>query len=226
MIGTIYELLPLNCELFYIGSTDDMKHREDTHKSRLKTSNLKVYNTIRDCGGKFKMNVLYEYECDNKTELREEEQRCIDRLKPQLNMRNAYVSKEDRKKSRKIRIKKYYQKNRDTLINKNKIYYQNNRDTISNKNKIYRQNNRDAISNKAIIYYQQNKEKMSERDKLYYEKNKHKISEKNKEHYEKNKHKMNEKTMCECGCDVMRRNLIRHRKTKTHKRLMVELNGN
>ena len=89
----IYKLIPHNCEEFYIGSTTDMKKRERTHIIDSKINTSKLYIKIRECGG-FVMKLLYEYECENETELRMEEQLCIDIMKPILNSNRAFTSEE------------------------------------------------------------------------------------------------------------------------------------
>jgi len=50
----------------------------------------------------------------------------------------------------------------------------------------------------------------------YYEKNKEKINETCKEYRDNNKEILNEKVICECGCEITKKNLIRHKKTKKH----------
>lgn len=95
MIGKIYKITPHNQSEFYIGSTMDMRARETTHRTDIENGKSLLYNKIRECDG-FYMTLLYEYECENKTELKQEEQRAIDKLKPTLNMVRAYCSEEDR----------------------------------------------------------------------------------------------------------------------------------
>ena len=82
----------------------------------------------------------------------------------------------------------------DNLLNKFKAYISEEQKKESFKE--YRNNNKD----KVIIWRQ-----------TYRIKNKQKI-----------KDYQNEKVFCECGCEVHRNNLIRHRKTTKHKLLMEQ----
>ena len=187
-IGYIYKITPHNCEEFYIGSTTDMKQRESQHITVSKIKTSKVYIKIRECGG-FVMKLLYEYECENEPELRMEEQRCMDMMKPTLNTNRAFTSEEGYIEQKKI----YNEKNRDVIIDKAKQHYQKNKD---------------VIIDKATQYYETNKDAIREKKKIYNEKNKDVIREKKK--------KRNEKINCECGSIVGKRSLSRHKKSKQH----------
>jgi len=69
-------------------------------------------------------------------------------------------------------------------------------------------------------YYEDNKQKI----KQYYEDNKQKIKEYKKKYYEDNKEKIKEekreKITCECGSEITRRCLARHKKSQKHINLM------
>ena len=214
-IGFIYKITPHNCEEFYIGSTTDMKIRERQHITDSKIHTSKVYIKIRECGG-FVMKLLYEYECENEPELRMEEQRCIDIMKPTLNTNRAFTSEECYTENHKQYCKKYYETNRDVIIEQKKQYYESNRDWISDKSKIYYETNKDAILDKATQYYETNKDAMRDKATQYYEKNKDVIIDKTKQYYEKNKKKINEKINCGCGSIIVKCKLSRHTKSKKH----------
>ena len=83
----------------------------------------------------------------------------------------------------------------DNLLNKQKAYI--SEDKKKDQYKIYRNNNKDKV-----LIWKQN----------YRNKNKQKIN-----NYQ------NEKVFCECGCEIARNNLTRHRKTDKHKLLMEQL---
>jgi len=68
--------------------------------------------------------------------------------------------------------------------------------------------------------YEENRDKIIEQKQNYYKENKDKILVYNHNYYEVNKNKINEKVNCECGCDVLKRELIPHKKTKKHIKLM------
>ena len=187
-IGFIYKITPHNCEEFYIGSTTDMKIRERQHITDSKIHTSKVYIKIRECGG-FVMKLLYEYECENEPELRMEEQRCMDVLKPTLNTNRAFTSEEGHIENN----KRWYKTNRDGISEQKKEYYESNRDVILDKKKIYTEKNREVINEKAQQYYEKNRDGINDKSKIYYETNKDAILDKQKQHYEKNKDVINAK---------------------------------
>ena len=69
-------------------------------------------------------------------------------------------------------------------------------------------------------YRDKNKEKTIEYHKEYYNKNKDKLMEQVKKYSDNNKVKINERNAeqikCECGCNVARSSLSRHKKSKKH----------
>tara|TARA_R110000787_G_scaffold213335_1_gene322880 strand:- start:43 stop:582 length:540 start_codon:yes stop_codon:yes gene_type:complete len=82
--------------------------------------------------------------------------------------------------------------------------------------KEYNEANREKIQEQRNEYREANKEKIQE----YYQANKEKIQEQKKEYYEANKEKIREKirerVVCECGCEVNKNELPRHRRSKKH----------
>jgi len=63
-------------------------------------------------------------------------------------------------------------------------------------------------------WYQENREKEIERLKVYRQENKEKIAESRKED-----------VVCECGCEIRRRGLIPHRKSKKHQEFIQSLDS-
>lgn len=80
------------------------------------------------------------------------------------------------------------------------------------KNKIYYQSNKEIFLEKQKIYNQQNKEHIKIYQKQYYEENANKI-----------KQYKSEKIKCECGCEITKCSLTRHKKTQKHQELMNSL---
>ena len=84
---------------------------------------------------------------------------------------------------------------------------------------------------KSGTYYANNREARLEYDKKYYEENKEAILIKskvrNKKWYEENKEakltKEKERVTCECGCEVRRKEISRHKKSNKHIKLMEGL---
>lgn len=129
----------------YIGSTCEFKKRIRHHNShlyndRLKDYNLKLYKTIRENNKKWEMIKLHDFPCNNDTELRIEERRVYDALQPTLNVYKPYISTEERKDFLKDYMKSYninYKigENRENYLISKKKYYENNKDNILNKQK-------------------------------------------------------------------------------------------
>jgi len=68
--------------------------------------------------------------------------------------------------------------------------------------------------------YNDNKEKILEKGKIYYQNNVEKIAEEKKKYYENNKEKLlkyqKEIITCECGCEITKHCLTRHKKSAKH----------
>ena len=73
-------------------------------------------------------------------------------------------------------------------------------------------------------YYNTNKPKIQEQMKEYRELNKEILKEKKKKYHEANKEKINAKVKCECGVNVVKRNLNEHQSTKKHLNIMKNMN--
>ena len=84
------------------------------------------------------------------------------------------------------KIKEWYENNRETILEKKKEYHENNRETLIQKKKIYNEINK----NKRLNYYQENKEDIRQKAK--------------------------EKILCECGQEISRSGISKHKKTKIH----------
>jgi len=132
----IYEITSNNTTLIYIGScTISLKQRLCVHKSSKQKCSSKY---IIECGD-YNINLIEEYSCNNKEELRIREQYWIDKYRKDgknlINENNAYRSEEQRLEY----DKKYYVNNREKLVNTRKKYYVNNQEYY----KEYRLNNRE-----------------------------------------------------------------------------------
>jgi len=117
-VGKIYKIT-VNKD-FYIGSTWHLKKRAICHKRFSKFKNSKLYKAIRDNNNEFEMTLLYDYECYTDTELRMEERKCYDELKPNLNMQRPYTTQEENIEQAKQNKRQYYQKNRETILEREK----------------------------------------------------------------------------------------------------------
>ena len=113
-------------EDFYIGSTTNLYNRKKCHKNNSinknrRHYNIYVYEFIRENGGfdNWNMIMLKEINVDNKRQLEREERKVFEELKPTLNKRNPYRSKEENKgqdkEKHKITHKIWYEKNKEKV---------------------------------------------------------------------------------------------------------------
>lgn len=191
-IGFVYSLTHKNRNdtPMYIGSTNCLKSRFDSHRYACNNDkqikyNYYVYQFIRDYGGieNWKINKLAEVVYENKEELTKLERMFIDNhLLSNIKLLNKVLPQ---------RTKKEYQE-----------YYKPLQRLANIRSRI------------------KNRDKHNEKRKEHYHKNKEKIIKQNKEYYEKNKDKVDkirqEKTPCICGDLVSRKNKKTHLTTKKH----------
>ena len=88
--------------------------------------------------------------------------------------------------------------------------------------KQYNEDNRELQKKKCKQYHKDNIEAHKDRCKQYYEENKNKIKENLIKKYEKTREKQLEKITCECGCQICRHSLTRHKKSQKHINLMKQ----
>ena len=186
-------------ENIYIGSTCNLIRRRCQHKDtrineKNKSYNVNLYKYIRENGGwdAFIMIKIHDYKCNSKSELKVEERRMIDMLKPKLN-------------------RSIPTRTRNELCELNKV-------VLAEKKKKYRKVNKEVLAEKKKEYYEANKEKHAERMKEYREANKEVIAERMKEYHKVNKEVIREKQKQKCKCDICgaefsKSHLPRHKKT-------------
>lgn len=83
------------------------------------------------------------------------------------------LSEEEKRERNRIRCKKYYEKNKQKLLEQQKEYYENNQQKCREKRREYYENNQE----KRKEYLEKNKEKIQQYTKTYREKNKEHIKE-------------------------------------------------
>ena len=86
--------------------------------------------------------------------------------------------------------------------------------------KLYHENNKEKVKEQKKLYHENNRDKILEKHKKYYENNKKQLIEYSITYRLNNRDKLKEKITCECGCDVVKRNISRHMKSKKHIDLM------
>jgi hypothetical protein len=226
----IYYFYKIVCDdlpnFVYVGSTMSYANRKYEHKrtcnnENRKGYNYKIYQTIRANGGwdNFRMVCIHQEDVDNKRHAEKIEEDYRLELNGNMNTKRAFTTPEQEKEYR----KEYRENNKDIISEKGKEYRKKNKDYISEQNKEWRENNRDYFNE----YRQNNKDKISEKKKEYRQNNKDYFNEYFKEYRKKNKDRINqrlgEKIKCECGCEVRRDSLTRHKLSQKHIKLMQNI---
>jgi hypothetical protein len=183
----------------YVGSTLNFTSRKNQHKSNIynenhKHYNLKLYKTIRENNGDWDMQPYSKYQCNDVVEQKLEEERIRRELKADLNSRCCGTGLNKIELGEKEYKKQFYVKNKDKISEQKKQYYTENKDKLLEYAKQYRSDNKDKVAEYKKQHYTNNKDKILEQ--------------------------MKQKVTCECGCIVSRTNLLRHKRTKTHIKLM------
>jgi hypothetical protein len=187
----------------YVGSTVNFTSRKNQHKSNIYNENVKDYNyklykIIRENDGEWDMKPYSKYPCNDIVEQTIEEERIRILLKADMNSKSCGTGL-----NRSVLGKQEYEKQYNTE------YYTDNKDKILEQHKQYYTENKDKLNKKSKQYYTENKDKHNEYNKQYYTDNKDKLLEQQKQ-----------KVKCECGCIIRKSDLLRHKKTKKHLKLM------
>jgi hypothetical protein len=203
--GKIYKITNDRNDDVYIGSTcDTLVKRFSYHKrgrNSLKRDNHPLYSLMKEIGTeRFAIYLVESYPCENKYELGQREGfwiRQIGTLNKRIEGRTS---------------KEYYEDNKEKRLEQQKEYYRNNTEKIKLYQQQYKEENLWEIKCKS-----------RECGKTNYINNKEKINEKHRLHYLDNKEKLSQKIVCDCGCEVSKYCLVRHKKTKKHIELMTNI---
>ena len=203
--GKIYKLVSDHTDQIYIGSTiQSLCQRLGGHKRDFKRETLRCMSKKLIQLGDVKIILIENYPCNSKEELLKHERHYIETTNC-VNKSIPFRSKEE-KIQHKIK------------------YNEDNKELISKTKKEHYHHNKEEILKKQSEYYIKNKDKLKEKHKEYRLKNIDKIKEKHKEHRLKNKDKIKEskkvRTICDCGLDVNKAHISRHKKSKRHLNLM------
>ena len=91
-------------------------------------------------------------------------------------------------------------------------YYKDNKYILIEKTKKYREDKKGHYRDYHKQYREENKEKLQDKKKEYYKDNKELITQ-----------KIKEKVKCVCGCEILKRILKQHEKTKKHINLINKI---
>jgi hypothetical protein len=162
--GKIYDITSNNTDMVYVGScTKILKTRLYKHITT-RTCSSKY---IIDCGD-YNINLIENYPCDSKKELRMREQYYINKYRNDgkniVNIINAYTSEEDKKQYQ----KQWREENKDKKDAYLKNYRMNHREDAIEYQKQYRQENKDSLKVKRKFKRQKNILEIREYDKERY----------------------------------------------------------
>lgn len=140
-------------ELVYVGSTTNFTKRKYQHKyicenESSKKYNIKLYQLIREHGNweSFKIMIICDFPCNNKTELLIEEEKYRKELKANLNSCKSIRTFEEYIIQKTKCDKEYYIKNKDKLKKKMADYNNINKEKLKEKAKDYYNNNKKHIT--------------------------------------------------------------------------------
>jgi len=131
-----------NIDYTYIGSTKNLRVRKNAHKSSCtneasKKYNRTLYKTIREYGGweNWTMSPIGKGIFENKIDALIEEQKIINDNNSTLNAIKAFNTKEEIVNNIKQYKKKYYESNKEELIERQIKYYETHKEEINTKKK-------------------------------------------------------------------------------------------
>lgn len=194
MIGRVYKII-VNCSNeCYVGSTiQECRARWQEHKYR--------YNNFKDGDRKITCYELFDkYGIENCKIILIKEYEVADKTHLEayeqlwINKLRA-INKQNPFCIKKLWAKQYKEKNGEIMKQKSREYHQKHKEERNKKHK---------------EYVQKNKEKISQQKKEYHQKHREEILQKNKE-----------KITCECGVEIVKMALSRHKRTKNHRITMT-----
>tara|TARA_R110000851_G_scaffold147848_1_gene287922 strand:+ start:28 stop:663 length:636 start_codon:yes stop_codon:yes gene_type:complete len=190
----IYKLVLDHTDQIYIGSTiQKLSQRLTKHVSDFRKGKNKCTSKKLFELGKVKIILIENCPCDSKEELHKRERHYIETM---------------------VCVNKYIPGRTDAE------YYQDKKEHYQKKSKEYKLKNNDKIKEYKKEYRLKNNDKIKESKKEHYHKNIDKIKEKQKEYRLKNKERSKVRTICDCGLDVAKDHISRHKRTKKHMDIM------
>ena len=118
----------VNVTDIYVGHTTNLYNRKDSHKTNCNNPNNRhyfcyVYYYIRENGGwdNWEIVKLYDYPCNSRNEALIEEKKIYVELDAKVNTIKPYETVEELKKRKKIKDKKYKEKNKEKFKELRKI---------------------------------------------------------------------------------------------------------
>jgi hypothetical protein len=178
--GKIYKILNRITDDIYIGSTyQTLSQRMTKHRSKVKDPNLyknSFYKLASQLGiDNFYIELIENYPCSNKEELRAREGHWI----RQLGTLNDKIAGRT--------PKQFYEENKEDILKHQQEQYELHKEEIQQKQRIYRDSHKEIIAEQKKEYYEANKDKINDYKKQWYEQNKETVLERVKKHVEEHR---------------------------------------
>jgi hypothetical protein len=184
----------------YVGHTTNFKQRKNCHRIACnykgrRSYNYKIYQTMRDNGGRDNWDIIEieKYPCKDFYEACTRERYWYETLKPNLNMSCPIIYKEEKLQKK----KEYYEANKEEILQKQKENYEANKEEILQKQK-------------------ENYKKNSLKEPRPIGINLEKKKETKIKWYDLHKEELNKSFECECGGLYKLHHKTDHIKTKKH----------
>lgn len=224
--GKIYKIVCNKTGLQYFGSTTKKRicQRITAHKDNIKSwkegkRKSKCTSFVIFENDDYYYELVENYPCESRDQLTAREafwirnNECVNKVIPH---RTSKEYRQDNKERLAEKAKEYYEKHKETIDEWCKEWREENKERKSEYDKQRYKDNSGKIRENVKQHYEKNKEKVSKRQKEHREQNKERILNQQKEYREANKEKIREKIVCDCGSEVRKDYLSKHRKTKKH----------
>jgi hypothetical protein len=231
--GKIYRLVCNKTGKQYVGSTiNTLYQRLGSHKTGFK--DWKDGKATAKCtsveiveGGDYDVVLIENYPCADKNELHARERYwierldCVNKVIPTRTRREYYEADVEKwKQYKKEYGREYYATNQNRIKERQREYYEKNIEHKKEYDKLYRETHKEKKVEQDRKWIEENRERKAENDRKYQQEHKEKIAQYQKQYrldnLEKLKARKSEKVKCECGDEISRSTLPRHRKTKKH----------
>ena len=149
--GKIYKITSvLRPDLIYIGSTVwKLWKRMSSHRAKTNKSSSRQILELGDAV----IELIHDFPCNSKEELRIEEQRVMNTFPVIVNQHDAYLSDEDRIAKDKQRMKIYRKTHKEELAEYNKKWREENQESLLEKQRKWNEINKVEIAAKRSQRY-------------------------------------------------------------------------
>ena len=221
--GKIYCIRSHQCQEVYVGSTTEtLSRRMSAHRCMFKRYNdgkgnyLTAFELMKysDCY----IELIEYFSCNTRAELNAREGKwiretdCCVNKRIEGRTRTEYLL--DNKEATRKQKAKYYADSREQILDKRKEFKRQNPQYVQDRDANYRKNNREKLSVKKQEYYQENRDDILDKGKKRYQENRDTILDRNAE-----------RVLCNCGVEIRRAYMTRHKKTISHRQAMFNLHN-